>query len=284
MSNIVKGILLMLISSIGFAGMTLFVKLSGDLPAIQKTFFRNFVSAIIAFILVIYYKESLFGKRENQLVLLGRSIFGTLGVIFLFYAIDNLVLSDADMISKTSPFLVIIFSAIFLKEKILPFQMATIITAFIGMLFIVKPSFSIDVAPYLSGVLSAVFAAAAYTLLRVLGNREKFYTVVFYFSFFSTVILFPFLIIIYKPMSGKQFLFLLLAGLFATVGQFGITLAFKYAPARDISIFTYSTVFFTVIMSFAFFGEGPDLYSLIGYVIILSAMLYMFFKGRKLTF
>nr|WP_179392589.1 DMT family transporter [Sporosarcina sp. JAI121] len=274
----------MLISSIGFAGMTLFVKLSGDLPAIQKTFFRNFVSAIIAFILVIYYKESLFGKRENQLVLLGRSIFGTLGVIFLFYAIDNLVLSDADMISKMSPFLVIIFSAIFLKEKILPFQMATIITAFIGMLFIVKPSFSIDAVPYFIGVLSAVFAAAAYTLLRVLGNREKFYTVVFYFSFFSTVTLFPFLIIIYKPMSGIQLIFLLLAGLFATVGQFGITLAFKYAPARDISIFTYSTVFFTVIMSFAFFSEGPDLYSLIGYVIILSAMLYMFFKGRKLTF
>ena len=283
MSNIVKGILLMLISSIGFAGMTLFVKLSGDLPAIQKTFFRNFVSLIIAFVLVIYYKESLFGKRENQLVLLGRSVFGTIGVIFLFYAIDNLVLSDADMISKTSPFLVIIFSAIFLKEKILPFQMATIITAFIGMLFIVKPSFSIDFAPYLIGVLSAVFAAAAYTLLRVLGNREKFYTVVFYFSFFSTVTLFPFLILMYKPMSGIQLLFLLLAGLFATVGQFGITLAYKYAPARDISIFTYSTVFFTVIMSFAFFGEGPDLYSLIGYVIILSAMLYMFFKGRKLT-
>ncbi|MGE7919017.1 DMT family transporter [Viridibacillus sp. NPDC093762] len=283
MSNIVKGILLMLISSIGFACMTVFVKLSGDLPVIQKTFFRNFVSAIIAFILVIYYKESIFGKRENQLVLLGRSIFGTLGVIFLMYAIDNLVLSDADMINKTSPFLVIIFSAIFLKEKILPFQMATIITAFIGMLFIVKPSFSIDAVPYFIGVLSAVFAAAAYTLLRVLGNRENFYTVVFYFSFFSTVTLFPFLIIIYKPMSGKQFLFLLLAGLFATVGQFGITLAYKYAPARDVSIFSYSTVFFTVILSFAFFGEGPDLYSLIGYVIILSAMLYMFFKGRKLV-
>lgn len=283
MSNLVKGILLMLISSVGFAGMTLFVKLSGDLPAIQKSFFRNLVSAIIAFILVIYYKESLFGKRENQLVLLGRSIFGTLGVIFLFYAIDNLVLSDADMINKMSPFLVIIFSAIFLKEKILPFQMATVITAFIGMLFIVKPSFSIDVVPYFIGILSAVFAAVAYTLLRVLGNREKFYTVVFYFSFFSTVTLFPFLLFIYKPMSGKQLLFLLLAGLFATVGQFGITLAYKYAPARDISIFTYSTVFFTVIMSFVFFGEGPDLYSAIGYVIILSAMLYMFFKGRKLT-
>lgn len=281
MSNIVKGILLMLISSIGFAVMTLFVKLAGDLPSIQKTFFRNFVSAIIAFVLVIYNKERLFGKRENQLVLLGRSIFGTLGIVFLFYAIDHLVMSDADMLNKMSPFLVIIFSAIFLKERVLPFQMVTIVLAFIGMIFIVKPSLSVDFIPYFIGVLSAVFAAAAYTLLRVLGNREKFYTVVFYFSFFSTVILLPFLIIFYVPMTGEQLLYLLLAGVFATVGQFGITLAYKYAPARDISIFTYSTVIFTTILSFTFFGEGPDVFSLIGYVIILSAMTYMFFKGRK---
>lgn len=271
----------MIISSIGFAIMTLFVKLSGELPSVQKTFFRNLVSAIIAFALVMYHKESLFGKRENQLVLLGRSIFGTLGIIFLFYAIDHLVLSDADMLNKMSPFLVIIFSAIFLKEKVLPFQMVTIVLAFIGMLFIVKPSFSIDFVPYFIGVLSAIFAAAAYTLLRVLGNREKFYTVVFYFSFFSTVVLLPFLIWFYEPMTGKQLTYLLLAGVFATVGQFGITLAYKYAPARDISIFTYSTVVFTTILSFTFFGEGPDVYSMIGYVIILGAMTYMFFRGRK---
>src|SRR5699024_1031334 len=271
----------MLMSSIGFAIMTLFVKLSGDLPAIQKTFFRNFVSMIIAFGFVMYNKESLFGKRENQALLLWRSIFGTLGIIFLFYAIDNLVLSDADMLNKMSPFLVIIFSAIFLKEKVMPYQIATIIMAFIGMLFIVKPSFSVDFVPYMVGVLSAIVAAAAYTFLRVLGNREKYYTVVFYFSFFSTVVLLPFLLMFYEPMSMQQLTLLLLAGLFATVGQFGITLAYKFAPARDISIFTYSTVIFTTILSFAFFGEGPDKFSLIGYIIILGAMTYMFFRGRK---
>jgi len=91
----------------------------------------------------------------------------------------------------------------------------------------------------------------------------------------------PFLIIFYVPMTGEQLLYLLLAGVFATVGQFGITLAYKYAPARDISIFTYSTVIFTTILSFTFFGEGPDAFSLIGYVIILSSMTYMFFKGSK---
>src|SRR5699024_6648141 len=78
---------------------------------------------------------------------------------------------------------------------------------------------------------SAVFAAAAYTLLRVLGNREKFYTVVFYFSFFSTVILLPFLIIFYVPMTGEQLLYLLLVGVFASVGYFCLILAFYYSRA-----------------------------------------------------
>src|SRR5699024_6643621 len=220
---------------------------------------------------------------ENQIVLLGRSIFGTLGIVFLFYAIDHLVMSDADMLNKMSPFLVIIFAVIFLKEKVLPFQIVTIVLAFIGMLFIIKPSFSVDVMPYMVGVLSAIFAAAAYTLLRVLGSREKYYTVVFYFSFFSTVVLLPFLIIFYEPMTAQQWTYLLLAGVFATVGQFGITLAYKYAPAKDISIFTYSTVIFTTILSFTVFGEGPDMLSILGYVIILGSMVYMFLKGRKIA-
>lgn len=272
----------MIVSSIGFSVMTLFVKLSGDLPSIQKTFFRNVVSMVIAFFLVIYYKESLFGKKENQWLLIARSTFGLLGVVFLFYAIDHLVMSDADMLNKLSPFLVIIFSAIFLKERVMPFQVISVIVAFIGVLFIIKPSFSIDLVPYMGGLASAVFAAAAYTFLRVLGDKEKYYTVVFYFSFFSTVVLLPFFIIFYEPMTMKQLIYLLLAGFFATIGQFGITLAYKFAPARDISIFNYSTVIFTTILSIIFLGQAPDVFSVIGYVIILSAMTFMFLQGRKL--
>ncbi|MUV38985.1 Solute carrier family 35 member G1 [Lentibacillus sp. JNUCC-1] len=281
MNDTMKGILLLLLSAFGFSIMAAFVKLAGDLPSIQKTFFRNFVSAIIALGFVIYNRESLFGKKENQKVLLLRALFGTLGIVCFFYAIDHLVLSDADMLNKMSPFLLIIFSAIFLKEKAMPYQIITVIIAFAGMLFIIKPAFSLDVVPYLLGFLSAVFAAAAYTFLRVLGNREKYYTIVFYFSFFSTVVLLPFLIAFFEPMSWKQLTFLLLAGVFATMGQFGITLAYKFAPAKDISIFFYSTVLYSTIISIVFFEQVPDVYSLIGYVVILSAMVYMFLKGRQ---
>ena len=194
MNNVVKGIIALIISSLGFSLMSFFVKYAGDLPTVQKTFFRNFISMLIELALVLYHKESLFGKRENQGWLLLRSGLGLAGVLLNFFTIDRMVLSDADILNKLSPFFTIILCAIFLKEYIRKFQLISIIVALAGAVFIIKPSFSSDTYFALLGVLGAIFAAGAYTVLRVLGSREKFYTVVFYFSFFSTVALLPFFI------------------------------------------------------------------------------------------
>ncbi|XXM72160.1 DMT family transporter [Lysinibacillus sphaericus] len=281
MSNRNKGIMLLLLSAFGFSMMAALVKLSGDVPTIQKTFFRNFVSAIIAFGFVKYHGERLFGKRENQKLLLLRSSLGAAGIVLFFYAIDHLVLSDADMLNKLSPFLTIIFASIFLKERARMFQITAIIIAFIGTLFIIKPAFSYETIPYIAGLLSAVFAAGAYTVLRVLGTKEKFYTVVFYFSFFTTMILLPFVIAFYEPMSMKQWVYLLGAGFFATIGQFGITIAYKFAPAKEISIFFYSTVVYSALISIFLFGQVPDKWSITGYIIIFAASLYMFLRNNK---
>lgn len=183
-SNRLKGIFFIILSAFGFAVMSAFIKLSGDLPNIQKVFFRNLVSAIIALFLIIKHKGSFTGKKENRKILIYRSLFGTIGIIFNYYAIDNLVLSDANMLNKISPFLVVVFCALILKEKINLKQILAIIVAFIGALFIVKPSFDIRVVPYIIGFLSAVFAALAYTCVRMLGNKEEYYTIVFFFSTF----------------------------------------------------------------------------------------------------
>lgn len=280
MSNRNKGILLLLASAFGFSLMTAFVKLSGDVPTLQKTIFRNGVSMIISFFFVIHFKERLFGKRENQKLLLLRSTLGALGIVLFFYAIDHLVLADADMLNKMSPFFTIVFASIFLREFVKPFQWYSILIAFLGTLFIIKPSFSLDIVPYAAGILSAVFAGAAYTVLRALGNKEKFYTVVFYFSGFTTVILLPFVLYTYQAMSMRQTVFLLLAGVFATIGQFGITLAYKYAPAKEISVFNYFTVVFSAILGFMLLGQIPDVYSITGYIIIFGSSFYMFLRNK----
>lgn len=282
LSNRSRGILFIVISAFGFAMMSAFIKLSGDLPLIQKTFFRNLISCIIAFILVLKHKENFFGKKENQKILILRSTFGTLGILLNFYSIDKLVLSDANMLNKLSPFFVIIFSAFYLNESINRRQIITILVAFLGALFIIRPTFNLEILPSIAGVIGAIFAAAAYTCLRFLGGKEKHYTIVFYFSLFSTIVIFPFMILVYKEMNGLQLGFLILAGIFASIGQFGITIAYSYAPAKEISIFDYSNIMFSAIISLIFFEVLPDLISVIGYVIIFSSSFYIFLYNRKL--
>lgn len=282
LSNRTKGIIFIVISAFGFAAMSAFVKLAGDLPSFEKTFFRNLVSLVVALILVLKSRDSMFGKRENQKLLLTRSILGTAGIVCNYYAIDRLVLSDANMLNKLSPFFVIIFSALFLKEKINKAQITGLIVAFIGVLFVVKPSFNFEIIPALVGILGGICAAGAYTCVRALSGREKPHTIVFYFSMCSSLIIAPFMIATYEHMSFVQFLYLICAGLSASIGQFGITFAYKFAPAKEISIFDYTNIAFAAIFSFTIFGVIPDGLSFVGYAIIFAASLYMFLYNKKL--
>ncbi|NSB14988.1 DMT family transporter [Clostridium beijerinckii] len=280
LSNRKKGIIFITASAFGFAMMSAFVKISGDLPSFQKTFFRNIVSLMVAFALISKHRGNFFGQKNNQKTLLLRSIFGTLGILFNFYSIDKLVLSDANMLNKLSPFFVIIFSGIFLKEKVNIKQIIAIIIAFIGTLFIIKPSLNLEIMPAIAGILGGITAAAAYTCVRSLSGKEHPETIVFYFSFISSVITFPLMIIYYENMNIMQLIYLLLAGIFASLGQFGITLAYKYAPAKEISIFDYTNIIFSAIVSLCLFGILPDYLSLIGYVVIFSSSLYMFLYNK----
>ena len=100
-----RGIICIILSAFSFALMALFLKLSGDLPAIEKSFFRNLVAVVIAFIMIIRSKEKIQIQKRNLHWFILRSLFGTLGIFCNFYAVDHLVLSDASCLNKLSPFL-----------------------------------------------------------------------------------------------------------------------------------------------------------------------------------
>ena len=191
--------------------------------------------------------------------------------------------ADASILNKLSPFFAIIFSFLILKEKITPMQGTCVLLAFIGCLFVVKPGFqNAALIPALIGVCGGLGAGIAYTMVRVLGTHGvKGPIIVFYFSAFSCLFVLPYLIFDYTPMTGKQLVTLLMAGLFAAGGQFTITAAYTYAPAGKISIFDYSQIIFATLLGFFLFGEIPDCYSFIGYGLIILASLGMFVYNMK---
>lgn len=280
-----KGIILIISSAFFFALMNMMVRFAGDLPSIEKSFFRNFVAMFFAIIALKRSKTPIQVPKGSWKPLLLRSIFGTLGILCNFYAIDHLMLADASILNKLSPFFAILFSFFLLKEKVHPFAALCVFTAFIGSLFVIKPGLGMftDTFPAFIGLLGGLCAGIAYTYVRILGTRGvKGPFIVFFFSSFSCLVTLPYLLLHFHPMSLGQFGCLMLAGLFASGGQFTITAAYTCAPARDISIYDYSQILFSTLLGFFFLDQIPDYLSFIGYGIIILASIAMFiFNQRK---
>lgn len=284
MSQKNKGILLIICSAFCFALMNMMVRFAGDLPSIEKSFFRNFVAVFFAFIALKRSHTPIRVPKGALKPLFLRSIFGTMGILCNYYAIDHLMLADASILNKLSPFFAILFSFILLKEKVHPFAAGCVITAFIGSLFIIKPGMGMFTTslPAFIGLLGGLGAGIAYTYVRILGTHGvKGPFIVLFFSAFSCLVTLPYLIFDFHPMSFAQFGCLLLAGLFASGGQFTITAAYTYAPARDISIYDYSQIIFSTMLGFVFLGQIPDYLSFIGYGIIILSSLAMFLFQQK---
>lgn len=281
-SNLTRGILLIILSAFCFAFMNAFVKLSGDLPSVQKSFFRNFIAFLIALVLLIKDRKNFHFQKEGMGYLLLRSVFGTIGILCNFYAIDQLVLSDASMLNKMSPFFTILFSWIFLKERLRPFQGIAVLTAFLGSLLIIKPTLDFtDFIGSAAGLFGGICAGFAYCMVRILGQKGMSKTfIVAFFSGFSCLVTLPFLILDFHPMTWTQLLFLIGAGAAAAGGQFTITAAYCYAPAKEISVYDYSQIIFSTALGFLFFSEIPDGWSFLGYIIIITAAVGMFWYNN----
>lgn len=277
-----KGILCILSAAFFFALMGLCVRMSGDVPSIQKSFFRNLVAALVALALLWKARPAIHPDRTAWWELFFRSFFGTLGIWCNFYAVDHLVLADASMLNKMSPFFAILFSFFLLREKVSLFQAGAVIAAFCGCVMIVRPTGLVtDLFPSLVGLTGGACAGLAYTMVRMLSKRKvpgPF--IVFFFSAFSCVAAAPWLLLDYHPMTGGQLLWLLLAGAAAAGGQFSITAAYSFAPARELSVYDYAQVLFSALLGFLFFRQVPDLWSWAGYVVICGAAVAMFLYTR----
>ena len=280
------GVLFILGAALCFALMNLFVNLAGDLPVMQKAFFRNLIASVAVFFLLLFQKEKFrIHSKECLFWLFLRSFVGFLGVILNFYAIDTIgSISDASILNKLSPFFAILFSVFLLKEKPRLYEIGFVALAFLGALFVVKPTFTAASLPALAGVLSGASAGFAYSCVRILGTKgERGMMTVFFFSAFSTLVALPFFIAFYEPMTPFQLFALLMAGVSATGGQFFITAAYRFAPAKEIAVFDYSQVLFAAVLGFLFLDQLPDLFSLAGYGIIIGAAVGKQLLARRLA-
>lgn len=277
-----KGIACIIASAFGFALMGLFVALSdyqgwfgGEISPFQKSFFRNIVAVFVAGGILLKKGGGAPRAPMSQIarmVLLLRCSAGAAGIFANFYALSHIPLADGLMLNKLSPFFTVFFTWLFLGEKMTWKSVFALVCAFIGAMFIVKPSFATtDLYARACGFFGGMCAGGAYACVRQLGLMGvKGGVIVFSFSLFSTLSAVPFMIWHFDRMEPMQVVILLCAGLSATIGQFGITAAYRYAPPREIAVYDYTNVVFAALLGWAVLGQIPDCWSAIGFLIIVA--------------
>ncbi|MEA3409840.1 MAG: DMT family transporter, partial [Candidatus Eisenbacteria bacterium] len=155
------------------------------------------------------------------------------------------------------------------------------VVALIGAALVIKPQFSFEAVPAIAGFVSAAASGAAYTVVRYLRGDEPPYRIVFYFSLVSVVVALPMVLLNFVRPEGLQWVYLLGAGVFATTGQFTLTLAYHQAPATRISIYVYVHILFAFVFGLLLWGEIPDALSIVGTLLIIAAAVYNYRRVRR---
>ena len=283
-----------MVSAFGFALMALFVRLCDDygspVSSFQKSFFRNVVALAIAAAAWWRTRSARAhpsAERQSKAAgtpqvrcwtsLVLRALLGTCGIFANFYALSHITIAEGQTLNKTAPFFTVLFSWLFLGEKVTRRHVLPLALAFLGVVLIAKPGFAgAQAFPLAMGLLGGICAGGAYTCVRSLRRHAVDPAfIIFFFSAFSCLASVPFMVAGFDPMTWRQVLILFGAGAGAALGQFGITLAYGYAAPREIAVFDYSNILFTAAFGFLFFAQVPDVWSVFGFVAIIVAALTM---------
>ena len=281
MTDYGKAALYMLISALSFAFMSVFVKLAGPLPVWEKVFFRNLISLLISGWSIYATHQSFLGQKENRWFLSGRAITGLVGMILYFYALDKMLLADVNMLVSFSPFFVTLLAWAFLNEKLNKVQVPALFVVFASSLLIIKPRFDWSVLPALMAFIASMTTGVSHTIVRKLGKKENPDTIIFYFSLLSTIVIFPIMMVHFVSPTSLQWLYLFLTGIFAAIGQYGLTYAYRYGKASEVTVFNFSGIVFSVLLGYFIWGELSDAYSIAGGTVILLMSVYIFYYNNK---
>ena len=276
-----KAIVYILISALAFTLMSTVVKLAKDIPIYEKVFFRNIINLIIAVNILKRDKISFWGEKKNRKYLVIRGVLGLLGVVCNFYAVTQMNLSDASMLFNLTPFFVTIFAIFFLGERILKIEYISLISAFIAVLLVIKPQFNMGIIGGVVGIIGAACAGGAYTLVSHINKKENPVTIVFYFTFVSVILMTPFMIFNFVKPNMIELLLLILVGIFASVGQFMVTLAYKYGKPSEVAIYNYTSIVFAIAIGFGIWKEVPDKWSILGSIILIGTGINLYIQKRK---
>ncbi|TWV80518.1 DMT family transporter [Moraxella sp. VT-16-12] len=271
----------MVLASLAFALMLVFIKLSGQkfgMSTYEITFWR------VAFSLVVLGGFSWIKGRDFRTRYpkehFWRSLAGSVALLMNFYVVLHLPLATASTLQNTSAIFLGLLSITILKQKPNKITWFSLILGFVGVVILLKPTTGGDTFAMLMGLMSGAISGYAYLQVRELSLLgEPAWRIVFYFSLLSTIISgvlawwFGF-----RALSFDSLPYIIGVGVTALLGQLLMTYAYQVGRKFMVATLSYMTVVFALVFGIVLFDEVLSWQVLLGIgIIVLSGIL----SGKK---
>jgi drug/metabolite transporter (DMT)-like permease len=279
----VTGILLMMASMVAFTSLDTAAKhLTQELPPAVAVFGRYAVAFLISLLVLLRAGGAGLLVTRHPVLQAFRGVLLMVSTILNFTAMMHLQLAQTAAIFFTIPLWVCALSVPILGEHVGWRRWLAVLVGFLGVLVIMRPgSDSFHWAMLLS--IASSFCGALYNIVtRKVGGRDRAETSLFYVGFVGALAAAAPLPVLWETPQGVQWLLIGFMGFVGAVGHLMLIQAHRLAPASALAPFLYTQIVWMIIAGYVFFGDVPDLWTLIGAAIVVASGLAVFAREARL--
>jgi drug/metabolite transporter (DMT)-like permease len=278
------GVVYMIMSVLFFSFMDILIKITDEYAVGQVMFFRAVFGLIPIFFLIPKNRLRDFYKTKHVSLHFYRSFFGAIAMAAIFVGLRNLQLAEVTSLAFSGPIWVVIFSMVFLSEKIRTKRWVAVGLGFIGVLIISKPGFDNLNYYYIFPIIFCIGFAGVSILIRKLTLAgESVWLIAFYFyvaSGLGGLATFP--LGDWIMPTKYDLVLLILVGFLGGVANLTLTQSYKLAEVTLTTPLKYLSLVFAIIFGFYFFKEIPSINTLLGAGLIVISSGIIFFRENQL--
>ncbi|KQX34774.1 hypothetical protein ASD04_15375 [Devosia sp. Root436] len=288
-----RGIALKVVSVFFFVVMATLLKATETIPAGELVFFRCF----FAFLPVVFWllwrgqlRAALHTRNPLGHVL--RALVGASSMGLGFFALTRLPLPEATAIGYAAPLLIVVFSALLLKEAVHVFRWTAVVVGLFGVVIILWPRLTLFTSGQPLGNSEALGAIAAFggailtafalMQVRKLTRTERTEAIVVYFFICASIMSLATIPFGWAMPTPQQAVLLIAAGFFGGVGQLLMTSSYRYADMSVIAPFEYVSLLLTIILGLVVFGDVPTPAMVLGATIIMASGIVVILREHYL--
>ena len=262
------------------------------LDATQKTLilYHSVFQLLLVKYFFVLFLSLVESKRKNNLnfykskkikLQIFRSLLSVIESGCFVLSFKYLSLADAHSVGSLAPVIIVALSAIFLKEKVSTKTWIAIFVGFVGVLIILRPTSSIFDPKALLPLLAAFVLGLYQVVTKKVSEHDTTETSLFYTSIIGIFIMSLLASNFWSPVSSSSYILFLIVGIFFSLGIYLQIIALSMASASIIQPFHYTLIFWAIIFGYIFYNDIPDLFTIVGAVIITLSGIFVLTQSTK---